>query len=865
MAKRPIILFGQPQKAEKSKEHGGATEFQRPSHSRQAERLAPIFAALQNAIATLQQSPMGIEPEKTLVFEVAGDTKSFYKAVKKFGIDAEWIFDIPQEFDTSDDFYITKKGEEPDTVVRDEDKSVMGGRVYCVMSNTLAMKEMLSLWERYSKDKSTHFPNRLTGLRDVFDNLLDISFWGYKQRVEETGILEIWREELSDSSLGDVKCEFELFFRKALHKRLNCEQELTSVIEALGGTVLGSSVIPEINYHAVLASIPRNVAESIINGNRDVSIATAEQIMFFRPVGQSVIIPKENSFDGNFQIPSSDGIADDPIIALFDGLPQENHPYLQGRLIVDDPDSYSTSYVAEARKHGTAMASFIALGDLSKIERIATHKIYVRPIMKPTPWINDDYKEQTPEDSLLVDKIHVAVKRLFEKEAGRVAPNVKVINLSIGLKHRQFDRSMSPLARLLDWLSFKYKVLFVVSAGNHDDSINTGMTFRDFISADKAERDKAIITHVENQKRNLRLLSPAESINALTIGSTFEDGSEFVENARQILPCSDGMPTASNAIGMGMNNAVKPDIIFPGGRNCVKENIRLGAGGTVIDWQETPLREPGMASAAPNDKVMYTFGTSNSAALVSHEASRCYDTLLEVFATAEENVPSENLALLIKAMLVHGAEWGSLTEKYAEVLGLYKKDGNINHQDCSRQLHRYFGYGKPDINRANECAKNRITLIGYGELKNGEALTYDLPLPFSFSSSKICRRLTATLAFFSPTIQTRQQYRAVQCWYEIMKGKENFLVSRVDVDWQAVLRGSLQHEIFENDEIVVWDEKESIQIKVNCRSDADYKFRDTIHYALIVSFEIKSAIDIDVYEKVAAMIYAKTPVSLIES
>lgn len=859
MAERPIILFGQPNKAEKVKRHGGAPAFQRPSHARQSVRLAPKMAALQNAVATITQSPMGIEAEKTLVFDVVGDAESFYTAVKKLGSDAEWIFDMPQDFGASDDFYATKKEKGTDVVIRDTDKTVIGGKVYCVLSNARAMEEMLSLWNSYSKDKNTAFPRGKTGLRDVFDSLEDMSFWGYKQRIEETGILEIWKEELQDQSLGAVRCEFELFYRSDSQKRADSEQRLRDDIIVLGGTVISSSVIPEIAYHSVLATVPRTVAEQIINGDKNVSIVTAEQIMFFRPIGQAVVIPKDNSFDGTASIPSSDDIIDEPVIALFDGLPQENHPYLQGRLTVDDPDDYSTEYVVEARKHGTSMASMVALGDLSKFSHAVTHKIYVRPIMKPVRW-GDNYKEQTPDDSLLVDKIHVAVRRLFEDDAGKVAPAVKVINLSIGLGYRQFDRTMSPLARLLDWLSFKYRVLFVVSAGNHPENIDTGMPFTAFTAADLDTRDMSIINHLKNESRNLRLLSPAESVNALTVGATFEDDSAFTENPRQILPCSSGLPSAFSSVGMGMNNAVKPDILFPGGRNWIQENIRGGLDGTTVSWPDTPTREPGTASAAPftvgsvNNKVMYTFGTSNAAALVSHEASRCYDTLMEVFGLAEKTVPEQQLALLIKAMLIHGAEWGAITDKFASVLGLSTR------QECSRKLPRYFGFGKPNIEKAIECAKNRVTLLGYGELKLGEALTYDLPLPFNFSSSKICRRLTATLTYFSPFIPTRQKYRAAQLWYSIENGKKNLIDARVDVDWQAVVRGSVQHEIFENNDTVVWDEEGIVQIKVNCRGDADDTFAGSIPYALMVSFEIKDAIDVDVYTKVAERIAPKVTV-----
>ena len=859
MAKRPLILFGQPNKAEKSKRPGGPSGIQRPSHSRQAERLAPKMTALQNAVATLKQSPMGIEAEKTLVFDVVGSADTFYTAVKNLGSDVEWIFDMPETFDVSDDFYVLKENKKTKERTRDENKNTIGGKVYCVLSNARAMEEMLSLWRKYSQDPNTPFLGGKTGLRDVFDSLESMHFWGYKERVEETGILEIWQEELQDTTLSEVRCEFELFFRSDPQKRESNEQQLRKEITTLGGTVISSSVITHIAYHAVLATVPRDVAESIINGNRDVSIVTAEQIMFFRPVGQAVVIPKDNSFDGNFHIPSSEDIIDEPVIALFDGLPQENHPYLQGRLTVDDPDGYATNYVVESRKHGTSMASMIALGDLSKIVHTATRKIYVRPLMKPFQW-GSDYIEQIPGDSLLVDKIHVAVRRLFEEEAGKVAPTVKVINLSIGLSYRHFDRLMSPFAKLLDWLSWKYKVLFVVSAGNHPDNMDTGMTFSDFVAADIGLRDKAVIGHVNNESRNLRLLSPAESVNALTVGATFEDASAFTENKRHILPCSDGLPSAISSVGMGMNNAVKPDILFAGGRSLVMECMHEGLDGTIIGWTDSPTREPGTASAAPfvagsaASKVMYTFGTSNSAALVCHEASRCYDALLEVFGNAEQTVPDEHVALLIKAMLVHGAEWGALADKYAKVLNLTKR------QDRSKKLHRFLGFGKPNIERAIECAKDRVTLVGYGDLKPGEALAYDLPLPFNFSSSKVCRRLTATLTYFPPFVLTRQKYRAAQLWYSIENGKEHLLDSRIDVDWQAAVRGSVQHEIFENNDIVVWDETESLQVKVNCRSDADETFNGRVPYALMVSFEIKGAIDIDVYAKVAERVPTKVPI-----
>ena len=77
------------------------------------------------------------------------------------------------------------------------------------------------------------------------------------------------------------------------------------------------------------------------------------------------------------------------------------------------------------------------------------------------------------------------------------------------------------------------------------------------------------------------------------------------------------------------------------------------------------------------------------------------------------------------------------------------------------------------------------------------------------------------------------------------------LDSRLDVSDKAVARGTVQHEIFENDQIVAWGEDDSIQLKINCRATTKNHLSGDVPYALMVSFEIKSDIDVDVYTKIA--------------
>lgn len=167
----------------------------------------------------------------------------------------------------------------------------------------------------------------------------------------------------------------------------------------------------------------------------------------------------------------------------------------------------------------------------------------------------------------------------------------------------------------------------------------------------------------------------------------------------------------------------------------------------------------------------------------------------------------------------------------------------------SDTVHKFFGYGLPDFERAYTCTAQKAIILGFGELKDGEADIFSLPLPFNFAQNKIYRRLTITLAYFSPMVFNRQRYRAMQLWATLENDSENW--KRKDVQWQAALRGTLQHEIFENDNPEIWDEENSLKIKVNCRNDADAKNKLPIRYALMVSFEIKGNIDIDVYTKIA--------------
>ena len=289
------------------------------------------------------------------------------------------------------------------------------------------------------------------------------------------------------------------------------------------------------------------------------------------------------------------------------------------------------------------------------------------------------------------------------------------------------------------------------------------------------------------------------------------------------------------SIGNGYNRSIKPDLFYNGGRCVYKKNITTGN----IELQNNYFKA-GCKSASPNNDggnngILYACGTSDATALVSHEALELYEILNKIFSTQQGNdIPKEFAAILLKAMIIHGCEWGKVGENIARAYEIPQK-----------RLAKWIGNGIPNFDKVKECEKNRITLIGYGNISKGASNIYTVPIPIEFSNKRMFRKLTVTLAYFSPINAANQKYRGGQMWFDL--NKNELVTNRVNTDNNIVRRGTIQHEIFYGQQAVAWDENDNIEIKVNCDEDATKEF-ETLPYAIMVSFEI--AEDIDVYEPI---------------
>ena len=839
MNEYPILLFPSPFPAQRSKMPRGGGSPHVPDVNSNADRLGPKFIALQNALdgqrIHIRQDAEGANPEEVLVLETAGRIDDFIQAVTQ--VDGlEWLLDEDILSRPDEDFYaIDSHG---GRVERD-----LSSRLYLISTNSQALNEFVSLYHQFVQSPQTRMQRGFGKFKEVFKQLRDIRFWNYRDRLDGSCFLEDWLNNNEAFPDRSIKFQIELWFRTAEQRRSDAQIETERLITECGGHVLASCVIEEIRYHALLVEVPALSVRHIIEDISDRSLLQCRDIMYIKPSPQVVSSPVDISDVFPFENVENDDLpVGNPIVALLDGYPLQNHSLLANRLIIEDPEGLAGHYLVEDRRHGTEMASLIIHGDMSSSEPVLDTPLFVQPIMVPDP-LSRDRKEILPDNILTVDLVHRMVRRMFEKENGAppVAPSVRIINFSIGDTVRVFHRVMSPLARLLDWLSYKYNVLFVISAGNSSLSIPMGSSLSVFKSMSQDDISKSVSQELVRKRMELRLLSPAESINNITVGSTHSDSSIIPAGDDRVNPYNTFHPALYSPLGGGLKSSIKPDLVYDGGRQLLDESLYNP--GILVP---SPYhRAPGIRVAFPDndlDKQMFDRGTSCSTALISRRAYFCYKEIHELLAS--NGLPESHIHLLIKALLVHGCSWEGIEDSIERFLPSSLDNTGI--KDIKRQ---WLGYGYPDFSKALVCSPHRVTALGFGSLSQGDAHVYRLPLPPSISSRRLKRRLVVTLSWMSPIAPQNQKYRKARLWIEATDNSR-IANERIDVsNNRASRRGTLQHEVFVGNDAFAFQDGDELGIKVNCAMDAG-PFDEPIKYAIAVSLEVAEDVDVGIYEEV---------------
>ena len=722
----------------------------------------------------------------------------------------------------------------------------LSGQLYLVMSDGQALREMLSFWNMYKDDPTAKLPHGLGRWKQVFSQLRTIRPWDVQDRLGETGLLNEWKDRLQNGERL-VPFEAELWFRKSETLRAQAEERVRQAVTAVGGRVLRRSVIAEIGYHAILGEVPAQPAEAIVR-HPETELVRVNPVMFFRPVGQSLAARPtgEDARVAPRQQPVTDPRAR---VAVLDGLPISNHRYLTGRVAVDDPDGWGSTEPPDYRTHGTEVASLVTHGDLSVQDTSLRSPVYCRPILRTDP---RTWEVKVPDDELVLDLLHRAVRRIKEGEGDEVAvaPEVRVINLSIGDRWQPFDRRISALARLIDWLSWTYGILFIVSAGNCFDDLELSVPRDDLQGMSRQDVESAVIRALGGRRAYRRIISPAEAANALTVGAAHQDGSPAAISTSWVDPVAERTLIAPyTRLGGGLHRSVKPDVLVPGGRRGYQRKMGTSHAMEVLQTVEYP-GPPGLAAASAGDTPGVTTAiaqkraTSFAAAGCSHLAGRVLEHLDDLRRQGAQ-IEEPYDAVMTKALLVHAADWQKAGERLADIFGWQNRDM------LSKGAAPLLGYGCVRAERLFGGDSQRAVLLGTGQLEDGEGDLFSIPLPPSLSGERVWRRLTLTLAWITNVNPSHHRYRRAMLWFE--PPQQTLRVARRQADWQATRRGTVQHEILEGEEASMYLEDEQLNVQVNCRADAG-RLEDAVRYALVVSIEVAPETGLPIHDEVRARI-----------
>jgi hypothetical protein len=857
MADRPLLFLPLRGTAPRKNKGGDGDRVFPASRAAQEARLLDRIENLEEEFerrqAAFQADPENSSPETILVLELATSVTNFANAARRVGLTllGEWDEDDVDAASLGFQVFNTKR------VLKAQQQST--AHVYLTAVNLGTVTEFRRLFTVWREEGA--WPTGTTPWRDLFNCILDLRPWGPEDRLRDSGLQQDWQEAI-DAGLTTVQFEAEFWFKP---QSADARQEVTArfrrILERVGGRVKHASVIDAIGFHGVLGELPVAAIGNVEN-LAQLEFVRFDEILEFHRVTQAAEPRTEEGADLPVPVEPTGTADGEPIIAMIDGVPMQNHPDLSGYLQVNDTDELEAQVPANERWHGSQMASLIVNGDLTEAVNKLKRPVVVRPVLVSEA----SYRgivEKFPADRLAIDTFHRAVLdvvALAEQRSAR--ERIHVINVSLGDRDRMFLRRMSPWARLIDWLSFRHRVLFIVSAGNCTRPLRLAVSEPDLRSATPETLQTLALDAMYVDRRNRRLLAPGESINAITVGAARGEGSGLGSQQYEPIVLAD-LAAIYSAFGNGFRNTLKPDLLAPGGRQSFRLPVMGGGDNSVSLEALGGSGPPGLLAGAPGSIIhgprrSHTRGTSAAAALTTRLAAQIFDALDEIQGI--ENLSGDHVSVVLKALIAHTANWGEAAEKEWEKL--LTRHG-ITAAKMKDSIARFLGHGCIRPARALGCTDERVTAVGYADIGDGDGHIYEFPWPSALRARTDERRFTITLASLVPTTPHKFLYRGADIW--AAKPGELTMVGlgSGDRDSHAVQRGILQHISYSGKRASDFSDGATVRIQVNCRADSMMAEQvRNIPYALAVTLEVPEASGIKIYEQVQIAIRAQARVSV---
>ncbi|RZK25977.1 MAG: S8 family peptidase, partial [Flavobacterium sp.] len=352
------------------------------------------------------------------------------------------------------------------------------------------------------------------------------------------------------------------------------------------------------------------------------------------------------------------------VVAIIDsGIESSSVPFRS--LVTTNLRYLPKSAVDVDQDHGTFVASRCLFGD--EIDSCLSSNILTPycKVMDVTVFGKDKMGRSVgPDDFSLMTIIGEVVKK-HHKE-------IKVYNLSLGKPEPIKDLDYSEVAKLIDYLSKIYGVIFIVASGNIDVPLG-------------------VYPHDHFRNNESRLGSPAESLLAITVGSIAKyDNLNCLAIKNEISPFS--------RIGPGADGGLKPEIVTHGGN---------------LDKSYLPTaRTSSYGINNTGTELAIDVGTSFSAPLVSQYVMR----LIDAFPEATTN--------LIKALLYHFAQKRSIPSTIINPHNFYTGFGEPDIEQSlssapnafsyifegaiNQTKYQYVGFHIPTVFTTNQSTKLKV-------------------------------------------------------------------------------------------------------------------------------------------------------------
>lgn len=386
----------------------------------------------------------------------------------------------------------------------------------------------------------------------------------------------------------------------------------------------------------------------------------------------------------------------DVVIGIIDGGISPNNPYIKDYIykveqyVADEYINYS---------HGTFIASTIQYGNyLNDIEgdSIVRYK-FLDVIALPN----------SNPNAGKVDKINEAdLMDIIEEVVGKYHDEVKVWNLSLGIPNKVCNGTISDFAVFCDYIQEKYNVQFIISSGN-------------YLGPQRQWPSQLGNSDID------RIISPADSIRAITVGSI-----ALKESQNSIVKSNE--PSSFSRRGPGANYTIKPDVVDFGGNLSLSEECN----------------EVKMVGLDPFGNITYGIGTSYAAP----RGSRKYANILN-------ELTNTNL-LLAKGLFIHSANLSS------------KKDYSLSREDI-----KYYGFGVAAHNTEDFmlCTDHEVTLVFQQNIGIGTHLElFDFPYPKSLIKNGKCYGEIFMTLVYNPPLNSNYGHEYCRANIDVSLGTYKF-------------------------------------------------------------------------------------------